>query len=122
MVKGGLELVLGAQVHPHFGPMVVIGLGGVMIELLRDTAMLPAPADCDAVEQALAGLRGASAFQGFRGLPPVDMARLCEIVARFSEFVADHSAIVREIDVNPLIWNHQGFTAVDALILTESAD
>lgn len=117
MVRPGLEFVLGARINHQFGPMVVIGFGGVLIELLHDTVMLSAPVSPGHMREELDRLRGAAAFQGFRGLPAVDMTELCAIAARFSEFVADHADTIREVDVNPLIWDGERFTAVDMLIL-----
>ncbi|NGM23614.1 acetate--CoA ligase family protein [Roseomonas stagni] len=117
MVPRGLELLMGARIDPAFGPLVAFGFGGVMAELLRDTALLPAPFTPAAAEGALRRLKGAALLHGFRGAPPVDVPALAKILADFSRFVADHTDQVEEIDVNPLICTGRTITAVDALIV-----
>ena len=118
MVPTGIEMMMGARIDPMFGPLVVVGLGGVMVELMKDTALSPAPVNRPQALAMIAGLRGASALKGFRGMPPVDVERLADILVRFSEFVADHAETVEEIDVNPLICGADRIVAVDALIVT----
>ena len=110
-----------ARVDPLFGPLVVVGFGGVLVELLRDTVSLPAPVSVDEARAMLGRLRGAALLDGFRGLPVVDRDALAGVVARLSEFAADHAAAVCEIDVNPLIATARGLVAVDALIVRTDA-
>lgn len=117
MIPRGVEMMLGCRIDPQFGPLVVVGLGGVLVELLRDTALALAPVTPDDALRMLASLRTARILDGFRDLPAVDRARLAEIVARFSEFVADHAELLREVDVNPLICSGARVVAVDALIV-----
>jgi acetate---CoA ligase (ADP-forming) len=117
MVPRGLEMLMGARIDPAFGPLVAFGFGGVMAELLRDTALLPAPFTPGAAESALRRLRGAALLDGFRGTPAIDVPALATILSDFSRFVADHAAEIEEIDVNPLICTGQSITAVDALIV-----
>jgi acetyl-CoA synthetase len=121
MVPAGIEMMMGARIDPMFGPLVVVGLGGVMVELMKDTALSLAPVNKAQALAMIAGLKGASALKGFRGMPPVDMDRLAEIVGRFSEFVADHADTIEEVDVNPLICAGDRIVAVDALIVTNGA-
>jgi len=121
MVGKGLEVMLGCRVDPQFGPLVVVGLGGVMVELVRDTALAPAPFSERQAVRMLRGLRASAAFEGFRGFPAVDLQRLGAIVARFSVFVADHAQMLEEVDVNPLICSADGIVAVDALVITAAA-
>ncbi len=121
MVPAGIEVMMGGRFDPQFGPLVVTGLGGVMVELMRDTALALAPVSPSRALEMLRGLRAAKALAGFRGMPAVDLDRLAEIVARFSEFVADHAQAIVEVDVNPLICNGDRIVAVDALIVTAAA-
>jgi acetyl-CoA synthetase len=118
MIPGGLELMLGARVDPLFGPLVVVGLGGVFVELLHDSVVDLAPVSPAGARAMLARLRGARLLEGFRGAPAVDRDRLAGIIARFSEFAADHAGQYREIDLNPLIAAGGEIVAVDALIVT----
>jgi acetate---CoA ligase (ADP-forming) len=116
-VPQGLEIVVGGRVDPQFGPQVVVGLGGVLVEVMNDTALAPAPIGPDEANALLHELRAFRLLQGYRGLPSVDLALLCEIVCRASEFIADHRHLVSEFDLNPLICAGSNITAVDALII-----
>ena len=121
MVPAGVELVVGARIDPLFGPLVVVGLGGVLVELLADTALAPAPVS-EAEALALLGrLRGARLLDGFRGAPGVDRDRLATIIAAISRFAADHAGVIAELDVNPLIGAGARIVAVDALIVPRPA-
>ncbi|WP_203071095.1 acetate--CoA ligase family protein [Falsiroseomonas ponticola] len=117
MVPRGVEMLMGARIDPAFGPLVAFGFGGVMAELLRDTALLPAPFTPEAAAAALRRLNGAALLDGFRGSPAVDIPALAGTLSRFSRFVADQAELVQEIDVNPLICLGQSITAVDALVV-----
>ncbi len=118
MIAAGLEIMMGARIDPQFGPMVVVGLGGILVELLKDSVLAPAPVSPGQALRLLQSLRAAAVLSGFRGMPGVDRHRLAEIIARFSEFVADHASSLREVDVNPLICRGEQILAVDALIVT----
>ncbi|MCW3476955.1 acetate--CoA ligase family protein [Limobrevibacterium gyesilva] len=117
MVPEGVEVMVGARVDPLFGPLVVVGLGGVLVELLQDTAVGLAPLTHAEALALLEKLKGAAALRGFRGSAPVDLDRLADLVGRVCELVADHRASVAEIDVNPLICAGSRILAVDALIV-----
>ncbi len=121
MIPAGLEIMLGARVDPLFGPLVVVGLGGVFVELLHDSVVDLAPVSVAGARAMLTRLRGARLLDGFRGAPAVDRDRLAEIIARFSEFAADHAGRYREIDLNPLIAAGGEIVAVDALIVGKGA-
>ena len=69
MVPQGIEMVVGARIDPLFGPLIVVGLGGILVELLKDTALAPAPVSHDEAQALLAQLKGARLLDGFRGLP-----------------------------------------------------
>ena len=117
MVPQGIEVIVGGRVDPQFGPLIVVGLGGVLVEVLKDTALAPAPIGPCEADALLRELRAFPLLQGYRGLPAVDLGRLCEIVARASEFIADQRQLVGEFDINPLICAGSSITAVDALIV-----
>lgn len=118
MIQQGVEIVVGATVDDAFGPLVVVGLGGVLVELIKDSVAAPAPVTPVQAEDMLRRLRAAAILDGFRDLPPVDVPKLAEIVARVSEFAADHAGRIAELDVNPLICRGGEIIAVDALIVT----
>jgi acyl-CoA synthetase (NDP forming) len=117
MMPQGIEMVVGARVDPLFGPLVVVGLGGILVELLEDTALAPAPVTHDEALALLAQLKGARLLDGFRGMPAVDRNRLAEVICRVAAFAADHRDAIAELDVNPLICAGDSITAVDALIV-----
>lgn len=117
MAKPGVEVMVGARVDPLMGPLIVAGLGGVLVELMRDSALALAPVTTAEARGMLTRLRGKAALEGFRGAPPADLDRLSEIVARLSEFVADQRDRVAELDVNPIIVAGSDAVAVDALIV-----
>jgi acetate---CoA ligase (ADP-forming) len=120
MMPQGIEMVVGARVDPLFGPLVVVGLGGILVELLQDTALAPAPVTHDQALALLAQLKGARLLDGFRGMPAVDRNRLAEVICRVAAFAADHRETIAELDVNPLICIGDSVTAVDALIVPKS--
>jgi acetate---CoA ligase (ADP-forming) len=116
MLAAGIEVVAGARIDAGFGPLVVVGFGGVLVELLRDTAVELAPINPAEAQRMLRKLRGAALFDGFRGGAALDLAPLADIIARLSEFAADQRDTLLEVDVNPIICSGDGFMAVDALI------
>lgn len=116
MAQSGVEVIFGARVDPVAGAVVLVGLGGVMVELLRDTVVAIAPVSIEEARTMLARLRGYRLLTGFRGSPPVDLEALADTLARFSELAADQADRVAEIDVNPIIARPDGVLVVDALI------
>ena len=117
MVPAGIEVVVGARVDPLIGPLIVAGFGGVLVELLRDSAVELAPINAAEGVAMLRGLKGAPLFDGFRGAPAVNLARLAEILVRVSELAADQKDLVTELDINPIICSGEQMIAVDALIV-----
>jgi acetyl-CoA synthetase len=109
--------MVGARYDPQFGPLVVVGLGGILVEVLRDTALSLAPVGPSEAEAMLRGLKGSALLNGFRSAPAVDVSRLAEIVCRFSELAADAGRDVSEMEINPLICAGDRIVAADALIV-----
>lgn len=117
MAQGQLELMLGMKRDPVFGPLVMIGIGGVLVEMLGDVAVALAPVRAEEVRRMLATLRGFRMLQGYRGHPGVDIDALIDLVVKFSSMCADLGHELDEIDINPVIAGAQGFVAVDALLI-----
>lgn len=122
MLPAGTEIMIGGTIDPQFGPLIVVGLGGVMVELLQDTVASLAPVGMDQARDMLARMRGQRALAGFRGAPPVDLEVLAGVVCRVSEFLDDQRERIAEIDINPLICAGGAVIAVDALIVKAGAD
>ncbi|MBI3373072.1 MAG: acetate--CoA ligase family protein [Betaproteobacteria bacterium] len=117
MVPAGTEIMVGARIDAQFGPMIVVGLGGIFVELMKDTVLSPAPVSASEALAMLQRLRGRRVLEGFRGSEPVDQPKLAEVIARLSEFAADQRERIAEFDVNPLICAGSRIVAVDALIV-----
>ncbi|HEY0106198.1 MAG TPA: acetate--CoA ligase family protein [Rhizomicrobium sp.] len=122
MIPPGLEIVVGTQCDPTFGPMVVVGLGGVLVEVLRDSIAELAPVDKPLALDMLTRLRGYRLLEGYRGAAAADIDALAEVVVRLSELAVDLAGEIAEIDVNPLICTDNRIIAVDALVVRHAAD
>lgn len=116
-IAAGVEIMVGSRNDPLFGPLLVVGLGGIFVELLKDTVSALAPVSPDEARSMLNRLKGAAILRGFRGAPPVDVERLAQVISRLSEFAAQQADRVAEMDVNPLICTGDRIAAVDALIV-----
>ncbi len=123
MAWAGIEMILGISRDPDFGPMLMVGLGGIHVEVLRDVAFVPVPIGPDEAQALLSELRGAALLDGVRGAPPADRTALANLIAALSHFAADHADQIDEIDLNPVILHPQtqGLTIVDALIVKRQA-
>lgn len=120
MLPKGVEVMVGGRHDPQFGPLIVVGLGGIFVELLKDAALAPAPVSPDEARAMLESLKGVPLLRGFRGGEAVDLDRLADIVARASELIADADGAIAEMDVNPLICAGASIAAVDGLIVKRS--
>jgi acetyltransferase len=117
MVTGGHELLAGVVNDPVFGPVVVLGAGGIFTEALNDRTCRIAPFSRETALEMVGELRCGAMLHGFRGMPAVDVGALAEILARLSWFAWENRATVSEVDINPLIATAQGVVAADALIV-----
>jgi acyl-CoA synthetase (NDP forming) len=118
--RDGVELVVGATRDARFGAIVLVGLGGILIETLRDTALALAPLDAAAAERLLRSLRVAPLLDGVRGRPAVDVAAAARAVVALGDAMAAHPEIA-ELEVNPLLVTPRGAIALDARIALGSA-
>jgi acyl-CoA synthetase (NDP forming) len=121
MVPEGVEVVVGARIDPLIGPLIVVGFGGVLVELLRDSAVELAPINAGEAMRMLQRLKGAALFGGFRGGPAVDLDCLADLLVRVSELAADQQELIAELDINPVICAGSTLTAVDALLVRATA-
>lgn len=114
MVPPGVELLLGARRDPQFGPMVIVGSGGVLVELLKDVVTLPAPVSRAEARAALRRLRVAPLLTGYRGAGPVDVDAAADAIVRFGAIACRMGERDFEIEVNPLALGPRGCVALDA--------
>jgi acetate---CoA ligase (ADP-forming) len=123
MAPPGREVILGVSSDAQWGPMLMVGLGGIFVEKLNDTALAPVPLGVDQARALIARLKGACLFEAHRGLPAGDLDALADLMVRLSRFAADHPDEIAEIDLNPVIVHAQGqgVSVVDALIVRQSA-
>lgn len=119
MIKGGVEAILGVQNDPVFGPMILLGVGGIMTELMNDVALRRAPLSRRDVAAMIDETRLGDLLAGFRGSPAADRNALEEAVLRLSQLAVAHADEIDSIDINPLLVlpDGEGCVAVDALIV-----
>lgn len=110
------ELLLNLRHDAQFGPVMTIGAGGVLVELLADAATLLLPATADDILRALSGLRIARLLQGYRGAPAADLPALARQLASFADAYVARSSQLSEIEINPLFICEDGAQVVDALV------
>ncbi|HSS90780.1 MAG TPA: acetate--CoA ligase family protein [Streptosporangiaceae bacterium] len=108
----GVELLVGGLRDPEFGPVVMAGLGGVLVEAWRDVQLAVAPVDEAEAVGLLRSLRGAAIFGGLRGHPAIDLGPVAGVIVRVGELIADHPQI-SELDLNPVLATETGCVAVD---------
>jgi acyl-CoA synthetase (NDP forming) len=115
------ELIIGVKRDPQFGLALVIGAGGILVEMVQDSAMLLLPTDRGAIERAIDGLKIAKLLKGYRGRPAGDLGAVADAVAAVAAFAEAHRGNLLELDVNPLMVLRNGAVAVDALVVLAEA-
>jgi acetate---CoA ligase (ADP-forming) len=115
-----VECLLGISRDDQLGPTMVMGLGGVFVEVLKDVQLRIPPISAAEARRALESLKGRALFTGVRGAPPVDIEALAEMAARLSWLAYDLGNDIAEMDLNPVLVlpKGQGAFAVDALLVT----
>ena len=119
MIEGGVETVIGIKRDPVFGPVVMFGLGGVYVEVLKDVTLRLAPIDHATAKDMIRAIRGYPLLAGARGRPPADLDALADALMAMARFGAAH-ADVASAEINPFIALPEGGIAVDALIMKAS--
>lgn len=116
MAAPGLELILGMNRDPQFGPVIVFGLGGIAVELFRDVSLRLLPLNQQQALEMLNEIKGAPLLKGFRGRPPIDENALAQGLLKLAKLAEEHSDIM-EIDLNPVFAYPEGMVVADARIL-----
>jgi len=117
LIRGAHEVLLGAARDPQFGPVVVLGLGGIYTEVLHDVVLRVAPVDRREAEGMIGKLKAVRLLRGARGQPPADLDALAEVLVRFSQLPFLYPE-VKEIDLNPVFLFSQGLLVGDARVIT----
>jgi acyl-CoA synthetase (NDP forming) len=116
MAPRGVELIVGARRDPQWGPVLMVGLGGIWTEALDDVRLMPADLPREGIIAELGRLKGARLLRGLRGSAPVDIAAVADVAARVGGLMRARPEI-SEIDINPLVAYPHGVLALDALIV-----
>ncbi len=117
----GCELILGSRLDPQFGPVLLFGAGGPLVEVLKDRALALPPLNATLARRVIEQTRIFAALKGVRGRGPADLAALDQLLVRFSQLVAEQRWI-KEIDINPLVASASGLIALDARMVLHSAE
>jgi acetyltransferase len=115
-----VEVILGVMQDPDFGPVVVFGSGGIMVELLQDSSLRLPPLNTQGALEMIQETRGARLLEGFRGRPPADVDALAEALVRLSQLAIDLGDLITALDINPLMVlpRGSGVRAVDVMVET----
>jgi acyl-CoA synthetase (NDP forming) len=116
----GVEVIVGMTKDPQFGPVLMFGLGGILVEVLRDVAFRLVPLEPRDARELIREIKGFPVLEGVRGAPPADLAALERLILDVSRFVEQHPEI-EELDLNPVFAYPDGAVAVDARIIASPA-
>ncbi len=116
MARPGIEVIVGMSTDPQFGPVIMFGLGGVLVEVLKDVSFRIVPIAQRDARQMIHEIKGFPLLEGYRGQDPADLAALESLLLRLSEFVEQQPEI-SELDLNPIFAYKDGALAVDARIV-----
>jgi len=118
MAERGVEVIVGTSRDPQFGRVIVFGLGGVFVEVMRDISFRTLPLSADDARTMIADIRGRQLFAGLRGLPAVDLPALTELLLSVSRLASAYPEIA-EIDLNPVVLHAQGLSIVDVRVILQ---
>ena len=121
MAKPGVEVIIGMSKDAQFGPVLMFGLGGIFVEILKDVSFRIVPLMKRDAKDMIREIKGFPLLQGYRGSEPVDLENLENILLKISEFV-EKTPEVKELDLNPIFAYKNGAVAVDARVILEKAD
>lgn len=117
MLKAGTEMIIGLNSDPQFGPMLLVGMGGVFVEVFKDAALYPVPLNHDEALHMLQALKSFKLLNGYRGNPPADIEALTDMMVKISDFAYRKKDTLKELDMNPLFVypKGEGVAIADAL-------
>ncbi|KAL7717131.1 Acetyl CoA synthetase subunit alpha [Entamoeba marina] len=121
MIKGGIELILGASADPQYGPVLLYGSGGCYVNYYKDTACALPPLTENATKKLMEQVKVTEILKGVRGNKPVDQNKLMDIIIRFSQLISNHPRI-KELDINPIVASSERIIALDARVVLWKKD
>ncbi|MFC2006133.1 acetate--CoA ligase family protein [Chloroflexota bacterium] len=120
MARPGVEVIIGMSKDAQFGPVLMFGLGGILVEILKDVSFRIVPLAKRDAREMIREIKGYPLLEGYRGQEPVDVTNLEEIILKVSSFV-EQNPEVKELDLNPIFAYSDGAVAVDARVILEEA-
>ncbi len=120
MARPGVEVIIGMSKDEQFGPVLMFGLGGILVEILKDVSFRIVPLTKRDAGEMIREIKGYPLLQGYRGQEPVDVSNLEELLLKVSDF-AEQNPAVKELDLNPIFAYSNGAIAVDARIVLEES-
>lgn len=118
MARPGVEVIIGMSKDAQFGPVLMFGLGGILVEILKDVSFRIVPLVPRDAREMIKDIKGYPLLEGYRGQEPVDVANLEELILKVSNFVEQHPEVA-ELDLNPIFAYSDGAVAVDARVILE---
>ncbi len=118
MARPGVEVIVGMSKDPQFGPVIMFGIGGILVELLKDVSFRIVPITAHDAAEMIREIKGFPLLDGYRGAEPANLGALEEALLKISEFVLKTPEI-KEMDINPIFARKDGVTAADARIILE---
>jgi acyl-CoA synthetase (NDP forming) len=119
MAKAGVEVIIGMTKDAQFGPVIMFGLGGILVEILKDVSFRIVPLLKKDAREMIRDIKGYPVLEGYRGQPPSDVGALEDMILKVSDFV-ERNPIIKELDLNPVFAYKDGAVAVDARIVLEA--
>jgi acyl-CoA synthetase (NDP forming) len=116
MAERGTEVIIGTKIDDQFGPVIMFGIGGIMVEVLKDVAFRVLPITYNSAKKMIREIHSYPILRGIRGTPPSDEAALRRLLLTCSEVIESYEEI-REMDLNPVIVHPKGISVVDARII-----
>ncbi|MHA1202289.1 MAG: acetate--CoA ligase family protein [Candidatus Heimdallarchaeaceae archaeon] len=117
MVKKGLELIIGTSTDSTFGPVILFGVGGVLVEAIKDVVFRMCPVTKEQALGAIGEIKAKILLEGFRGQPKVNKDQLADMLVKISQLAWENREFITEMDINPIIANEDGIFPVDARII-----
>ena len=116
MAEAGVEIIIGTKIDDQFGPIIMFGLGGVLVEVLKDVSFRVLPLTPEGAGEMMGEIKASAILDGVRGNPPVDKEAIKKLLVKVSEIIESYPEI-REMDLNPVIVYEKGLSIVDARII-----